>query len=366
MRRPLSRDLAGSSRNDAKVEMVGAPAQGPLASLRARLDIFFKTAEPAPVHCTDIAPMADGHAGLTFGVDLAGAAGVAGRYILKLAPVGVPRRGSTDIYRQAPLLKALHASGLPVPAIRWASADDAALGSPFIIMERLPGRTFIVWEPDASFLETPALIPRLWTSGIESLADFHRLDWRAVLGGWEEPVTLESELARWTALVRHAEDAQWREACHDLADRLGGTMPTASPVGLVHGDFQPGNILFEQGRLAGVVDWDLAVIGPQGLDIGWYMMIADADAWHPQWRPHGPPPQADLIQAYRAAGGPALDRLAWHQAFAHFRMGAIAGLNLKLHRNGRRVDPTWERFALAIPSLLRRAKLLLQQDHADD
>ena len=30
-----------------------------------------------------------------------------GSYVLKMAPVGVARRGNTDVYRQAPLLRAL-------------------------------------------------------------------------------------------------------------------------------------------------------------------------------------------------------------------------------------------------------------------
>jgi aminoglycoside phosphotransferase (APT) family kinase protein len=84
--------------------------------------------------------MEDGHAGLTFGFDTVDAAGLLlDCYVLKLAPAGVTRRGNTDVYRQAPLLRALKATGLPVPAVPWASTDGGVLGTPFIVMERLPG-----------------------------------------------------------------------------------------------------------------------------------------------------------------------------------------------------------------------------------
>ena len=71
--------------------------------------------------------MEAGHAGLTFGfrvVDGA-AATVRARLILKLSPPGVRRAGNTDVYRQAPLLRALHGAGLPVPDVPWAGADEA-------------------------------------------------------------------------------------------------------------------------------------------------------------------------------------------------------------------------------------------------
>lgn len=97
-------------------------------------------------------PMEEGHAGLTFGFDIVdGTAEPLGSYVIKLAPVGVARRGNTDVYRQAPLLRGLRRAGAPVPEVPWASPSEEALGTPFIVMERLPGRIFFVWGPHASF-----------------------------------------------------------------------------------------------------------------------------------------------------------------------------------------------------------------------
>ena len=135
--------------------------------------------------------------------------------------------------------------------------------------------------------------------------------------------------------------------------------PTPRAPGLIHGDFQPGNVLFHEGRLSGVIDWDLAAIAPQGIDVGWLLMMADPECWAEGWQPTAPASRADLLEAYWNAGGPERAHLGWFQAFAHFRLGAIAGLNLKLHRDGRRRDPIWEKFAPSIPLLLRQGKDLL-------
>ena len=123
-----------------------------LGHLSARLNRFVETECGAGCRAVDFHPMEEGHAGLTFGFDIVNGPGASlGAFVLKLAPAGVVRRGNTDVYRQAPLLRALKSAEMPVPGVPWASPSEDALGTPFIIMERLPGRIFFVWGPHASF-----------------------------------------------------------------------------------------------------------------------------------------------------------------------------------------------------------------------
>ena len=303
----------------------------------------------------NLATMEDGHAGLTFGFDVLGVAGQKlGSYVLKLAPLGVARRGNTDVYRQAPLLRALNAAGLPVPAVPWASPDGGVLGTPFIVMERLPGRVFLVWEPHGSFLRDPVRARHVWLQAAEVLARLHKVEWRAALPHWEKPRPLTEEIDFWTPLLRHAQELEWLAAGTELRTLLATHVPDGRPVGIVHGDFQPGNILYVDGQAEGLIDWELASIGSQGLDVGWLLMMSDGKAWHPAWQPVAPVSREDLIEAYREAGGPARSRLEWYQALASYRLGAIACLNVKLHRTGKRTDILWERFAPSISSLFAR------------
>jgi aminoglycoside phosphotransferase (APT) family kinase protein len=46
--------------------------------------------------------------------------------------------------------------------------------------------------------------------------------------------------------------------------------PPEIPLGLVHGDFQPGNILVAEGRAPVVIDWEFTRIGDPREDIGYY------------------------------------------------------------------------------------------------
>ncbi|MCO5130134.1 MAG: phosphotransferase family protein [Xanthobacteraceae bacterium] len=340
--------------------------QDRLRGIAARLERALRTGPDAGLRVRDFDVMEDGHAGLTFGFDLREATGASrGRYILKMAPVGVARRGNTDVFRQSPLLKALKRQGLPVPDVPWASSQDAPLGAPFIVMERLAGRVFVVWEPHPSFSRDPADLRRIWLQAGALLAQVHRVDWRATLSGWEQPRALIDELDQWTRIFKHAEDPAWYAAGMRLGESLRAGLPDAAPVGLVHGDFQPGNILYEDGQVRGLIDWELSSIGAQGLDLGWMLMMIDPRAWHPGWQPVAPLAGADVIDAYRAAGGPALANLAWYQALAQYRLGAIACLNVKLHRSGKRPDDLWERFAPSIPHLLGRGIELAERAGLD-
>ena len=112
--------------------------------------------------------MEAGHAGLTFGFDLVGPEpGQRRGLVLKLAPPGVRRAGNTDVYRQAPLLRALAAAGLPVPNVPFADAGERWFGTPFIMMDRLAGQPFFVWQPDPAFDRSDAAVTPLWEQTID-------------------------------------------------------------------------------------------------------------------------------------------------------------------------------------------------------
>lgn len=312
------------------------------------------------VRATGLAAMEGGHAGLTMGVRLERADGtVLGDYVLRLAPPGVRRQGNTDVFRQAPLLRALHLAGLPVPDVPFAEAGEATLGTPFIMMERLRGRTFFIWEPDAVFDRADAAVGPLWVQAADALADLHGFDWESGLPDWEAPRPLAEEVMRWGKVLAKSPEPGWIERGEQLRDRLLATLPATDFTGLVHGDFQPGNVLFERGQLTGIVDWELAHIGDQLLDLGWLLMMGDRACWHRDWMPRAPLPPEALAERYAAKSGRPLARLHWYRAWAGYAFAAISCMNLHLHRSGRRPDPAWESFALAIPSLLARAEVLL-------
>ncbi len=176
--------------------------------------------------CERLEVMAGGHAGLTFGFEAHAPRLPAPRaMILKLAPPGVRRSGNTDVHRQAPLLRALHAAGVPAPDVPYSDAGEHWFGTPFIMMERLAGEPFFAWDPDPGFDRSPAAVAPLWTQCIDALVAMHRFDWRRELPGWEAPRAQRGGVLRWTPILAKSPEAPWvapgREVHASALQQLG-------------------------------------------------------------------------------------------------------------------------------------------------
>lgn len=87
---------------------------------------------------------------------------------------------------------------------------------------------------------------------------------------------------------------------------LAGNLPPPVTPRLVHGDFRLGNLMFEAGRVTGVLDWELAHLGDWHEDLAFGCMTV----WRfsrPDRPGYGLTTIAELAKAYEAAGGEAFD-----------------------------------------------------------
>ncbi|MBA0126972.1 phosphotransferase family protein [Haloechinothrix sp. YIM 98757] len=170
-------------------------------------------------------------------------------------------------------------TGVPVPRALWFEAEPDALGSPLFVMEHVDGAVpadvmpynFEGWLLDAA----PADRQRLQAATVEVLAGVHSLT-----PANADLAFLEFDRAGPTALHRHVAELrayyEWvaRQCRHPLIER-GFTWldrhwpePVGEPV-LVWGDARIGNILYRDFRPVGVLDWEMAAVGPRELDLGW-------------------------------------------------------------------------------------------------
>jgi len=302
------------------------------------------------------------HGGLTFGFEIWDGARETrtAALVIRLSPVGVRRAGNTDVLRQVPLLQALAAQGFPVPPIRHHGADDEFFPTAYVMFERMPGRSFIVWEPDASFDLSDAAVGALWRRAIGLVARVHQFDWARHLASWEAPLDMGREVTRWDPVLEKAAEPAWRRLGEGVRERLLATPPPPSPVGLMHGDCQPGNILYDaHGEVVALLDWELSGIGPQYYDLAWLVMIGDRANWHADWYAHNPLTPEEMIDEYVRLTGRDCAGLAWYRALAGYKMAVITGLYVRLHREGKRPDEAWEKMALALPAMYGRCRELL-------
>lgn len=153
------------------------------------------------------------------------------------------------------VLAAARRAGLPAPAPYWA-------GDGLLLMEFLPGTaTANPADPD-DFVRQMA----------SALARIHAADASHFQFLPPTRVGFVPEVGKQREDLREAEVVQALAKC----------APQRHPAaGLRHGDFWAGNVLWQNGRLTGIIDWENALLGPpiadlalSRLDIAWILGFA--------------------------------------------------------------------------------------------
>jgi aminoglycoside phosphotransferase (APT) family kinase protein len=303
----------------------------------------------APVSIRGLRAFGDGHSGFTYLADLEGA-GWSGEYVVRLSPPGARIAGPADVGRQGRLMAGLGRHGLPVPPIIAADSSGLADGRALVVMQRVDGTG---WEAAASELGDRA-VAELAVGFLKRLGEVDPRD----LAISEPPVSLAAELDRWHGLLRYCPD--WLAVpCDRLYRALAADLPCPGPERLVHGDFHYGNMLFHSGSVAGVLDWEIATVSDQRLDVG-CLAVASLRRRYPEPNPTGGL-DVSLGELAQMSGVP-VDEARWFAAAGCLKYAAILGYNLGLHRKGRRVDALYEQLVLTMRGLATDGITLLQGD----
>ena len=237
------------------------------------------------------------------------------------------------------LLAAAHAAGLRVPRVRWCEEDAAVLGSPFFVMDFVPGETLARrLLRDDEYAPARAALPGQLA---EALAGIHALDARASgLAFLPRPPAGETpaaaELARHEQLYR-AVTLDPHPALELALRWLAAAPPAPRAEALVHGDFRIGNVIFGPEGLRAVLDWELAHVGDPMEDLGWLCVRSwrfGADA-----QPVGGLCQREeFFAAYARAGGAPVDPAAvrWWEVFGNWKWAIICVMQARSFVDGAR------------------------------
>ena len=140
------------------------------------------------------------------------------------------------------------ASSVPAPLLLASDPQGEAVGVPATLMTAAPGT--VVWDPPDRIVWLRALA--------EMVTRIHRMPVSGELSEWAPYPPASSDPPPWS---RHPQ--AWLTAYALWA----GPRPASTRV-FLHRDFHPGNVLWSDGVITGVVDWVSACAGPPEEDIG--------------------------------------------------------------------------------------------------
>jgi aminoglycoside phosphotransferase (APT) family kinase protein len=278
--------------------------------------------------------VAGGKSNLTFIITSA-----AGDAVLRRPPLSNRLPTAHDMGREHRVMSALWETPVPVPRTLAMCADEAVIGAPFYIMDRVAGHIVRDQLPEG-YAETEAERLAISEGLIDVLADLHAVDPASVgLGDYGKPAGyLERQIRRWTMqweATRVAGEAGGDELDR-LAVRLGEALPGSPSGPIVHGDYRMDNVLLDPhtpGRVAAVLDWELSTLGDPLADLGLFYLYwqdasdvdsgASAGILPSVTALPGFPTRRALLERYAARTGTDLSALPWYIGFACFKLAVV-------------------------------------------
>jgi aminoglycoside phosphotransferase (APT) family kinase protein len=206
-----------------------------------------------------------------------------GEFIARVAPTAedVPVFPAYRLQDQFDAMRLAAAySDVPVPTVRWMEPTGEVLGTPFFLMDRVDG----VVPPDVLpynfgdnwlFDADAEQQRRLQDSTVSVIAGLH-----GIAGAASTFKFLEADTAGDTMLRRNlARTRDWYDFAvidggpSPLIERglawLEARVPTGTDTVLCWGDARIGNVLYRDFEPVGVLDWEMAAVGPREMDLAW-------------------------------------------------------------------------------------------------
>jgi aminoglycoside phosphotransferase (APT) family kinase protein len=288
--------------------------------------------------------------------------------VIRIPPPTAPAPRDEGIKREWRIIEALDGTDVPhTPAVAMCE-DASVLGRPFYLMGLVDG-----WSPMSMGEHWPEPFDRdldaragLAYQLVEGIALLSKVDWRAKgLDDLGRPDGFhERQVDRWTAFLERIKGrelpgfdvaAAWLRAHHPL-DYIPGIM---------HGDYQFANVMFQRGapaRLAAIVDWEMGTVGDPKLDLAWVVQSWPADTNAPEASGssyvdlRGMPSRAEVLAHYADVSGRQVDDIDYYVILAKWKLAIV--LEQGYQRAGD--DPKLQAFGPIVLGLMEGAAELAE------
>ncbi len=247
----------------------------------------------------------------------------------------VPRNGALvpdqDLRTQFRVMHALRDTGVPVPTMRWYEDDPAHLGVPFFVMEKVDGVVPAgrLRSEGLFFDAEPAARTQLWCRAVEALAAVNDVPWADLdlaFLGVPGPGTdaVDRQIAHCERLLAWAAQGETIPVFDRALSWLKANTFTPDRVALCWGDARPGNLIYRDGEVVAVLDWEMAYLGDPVADLAWFIVLEPTYGW-PFGAPALPgiPDERHTVEHYERVTGRRVENLFFHKMLELLRLGVL-------------------------------------------
>jgi aminoglycoside phosphotransferase (APT) family kinase protein len=303
-------------------------------------------------------PVGEGHSNVTYLVHRDG-----GAWVLRRPPRPPLPPSAHDVLREARLLTAVQDADVRTPRVLATCDDEAVIGAPFYVMERVEGYVMTADVPAALAGETRRIGEEL----VDALVEIHAVDWRACgLEGYGKPTGyLDRQLRRFGGLWEHNRTREL-PVLERVTAWLAEHKPESGEATIVHGDYRLGNTMFAPdapARLVAIFDWELATIGDPLADLG-YLVATWSQADDPEdalrglsaaTRAPGFPTRDELVARYEQRSGRSMSDVRWYMTLALWKSAVFLEGSYKRRLAGTTEDAFFDRLETGVPLIAERA-----------
>jgi aminoglycoside phosphotransferase (APT) family kinase protein len=252
---------------------------------------------------------------------------------LRIPPPEAPESRDDGILREWRIMEALEGTDVPHPPALAVCTDKTVLGRTFYVMGYVDGWSPINvddWpEPFFSDLDARQGLAYELVDGIALLS---KVDWQAKgLQDLGRPDGFhERQVDRWTGFF---ERIKGREVpgFEEAAGWLRAHRPIDYVPGLMHGDYQFANVMYEHGgpaKLAAIVDWEMGTVGDPKLDLGWVVHSWPEDTSKKSEGFSyvdmlGMPSRDEVLAHYAEVSGRQVDDIDYYAILAKWKLGVV-------------------------------------------
>jgi aminoglycoside phosphotransferase (APT) family kinase protein len=283
---------------------------------------------------------------------------------LRKPPAKVPAGRNEIMLREYRVIAALNATDVPHPQGMAVCDDTSVLGACFYIMGHIDGWTPMGALPEP-FASDPQLRAAMAYELVDAIAKLGQVDWHAVgLADFGKPEGfLDRQVDRWLA---HLAKIQFRPlpGLDEAAQWLRSHTPRSFRPGIIHGDYQFANVMFQHGlptKLSAIIDWEMATIGDPLLDLAWIMMTwpdPGEDRSNGYVDFSGMPSRVQLIERYAKTSGLPVDAMDYYIVLARFKMACVLEAGYARYVQGGADNPKMALFGDVVLDMASKAALL--------